>query len=509
MRVVTSLAHGRHPGADCERRGPRLCLGEFLGGLPDQEVRAEQPEHREDENPDGRAGCVDRVPDEQDDQEPKCDPVGCDGLLAQERGDRLTCDERRPGRPGEPCGGDEQDPHEHDPAGHVVQNRRGDPVDVVDRHLQRGIMCERAGDRSLEDRAAEDDQHAGDDSGQADRHQRPPAMPLREKQREYVQKRHQDRQPERQALDHLAAVLDVLELVGLEDRELRDGWREVRSEVRRKPEAGRNVVEDPAQIERHRTLIDPDRALAAVDDVDERLVGGAVGLRPQGLDPRPGQRKLRALDGGIAQRPRGGCRQALELRRQALLDQAGDVDVRVQLIDYVVGRRGSDILVLEQLGARVRPVVGAEQEPVGPRGEDSDDKQQRRHADQHVDADQPPARDLRGRGVHRRSRGRRLYRALSLGRRSVDLRLPLVDISLISSHRTPQSLVSSARHHRPRAARMTHRLIWVMPATLARSNIVSTRCPKTREEPPDSAPWGRSWASAPERRRRRCGRSSA
>ena len=53
-----------------------------------------------------------------------------------------------------------------------------------------------------------------------------------------------------------------------------------------------------------------DRALAAVDDVDERLVGGAVGLRPQLLDPRPAERELGALDGGVAQRAGGGSGQS-------------------------------------------------------------------------------------------------------------------------------------------------------------------------------------------------------
>ncbi len=247
-------------------------------------------------------------------------------------------------------------------------------------------------------------------------------------------------------------------------------------------------------------LLNPTRALSAVDDVDERLVRGAVGLRPQLLDPRPGERELGALDGGVAQRPGGGSGQCLQLRRQALLDQPGDVDVRIQLIDEIVGRGGPDVRVLEQLGARMRPVVGAEQQAIGPGREDADDQEQGGYADQDVDPDQPPARDLRRRGSARAGQASATV-SCSVARAVAD------SSSLPSRSSAPighPNLVASARHHRRCAARSRHRPIRVMPATLARSNIVPTNdVRRPRDEPPGWGPCGRSRTSAPAQPRRR------
>ena len=87
-----------------------------------------------------------------------------------------------------------------------------------------------------------------------------------------------------------------------------------------------------------------------------------------------------------------------------------DVELRDRRPLRVVLDALADLGVLEQLRARVRPVVGVEQQAVGPHGEHPDDCEDRRHHDQRVDADQPPAADL-GRPRAGNRRGRRLRRS--------------------------------------------------------------------------------------------------
>ena len=101
--------------------------------------------------------------------------------------------------------------------------------------------------------------------------------------------------------------------------------------------------------------------------------------------------------------------------------------------------------VLEQLSARLRPVVRAEQEAIGPRGEDPDDQQQRRHADQaRRRRSAAPARSWPARPLAARSESGAGVVYGSWG--SVGAARPATrprGHSLVSSHRTPQSLVSS------------------------------------------------------------------
>src|SRR5439155_24289387 len=72
-----------------------------------------------------------------------------------------------------------------------------------------------------------------------------------------------------------------------------------------------------------------------------------------------------------------------------------DVDVRVELINEIVGRRFANLGVLKELGARVRPVIWVEQLAVGPHREDRKDRQHRRAPHQHLHQDSPATRDRR------------------------------------------------------------------------------------------------------------------
>ena len=85
----------------------------------------------------------------------------------------------------------------------------------------------------------------------------------------------------------------------------------------------------------------------------------AVGVLPRRLDPgllegplRPSRRRLAKPAGRWA-------RESLELRGEPLRDLVLDVDVRVELGDEEAGDRVADLLVLEQLAARLSRAPGA------------------------------------------------------------------------------------------------------------------------------------------------------
>jgi hypothetical protein len=108
-----------------------------------------------------------------------------------------------------------------------------------------------------------------------------------------------------------------------------------------------------------------------------------VGLLPQLLRARPAEQLTRAVLGKRPEAAGDGARQRAGARRpedllQDLLDVSLNVDVRVQLIDQENGDLIPDVVVLEQLGARIDPVVGVEDLAVGPDGKDRQEAQQRR-----------------------------------------------------------------------------------------------------------------------------------
>ena len=152
---------------------------------------------------------------------------------------------------------------------------------------------------------------AGEDDREDGRQQCPAAVAASEEDRERIEERDEDRRPQREALDELADRLDVPELVGVEQRERRDGWRRLRAEARRKTELCRDGRHDRSEIERDRALLDPDGPLAAVDDVDERLVGGSVRLRPDRLDPGRVSRSSTPLTAAFCSAPAAGSASGL------------------------------------------------------------------------------------------------------------------------------------------------------------------------------------------------------
>ena len=78
-------------------------------------------------------------------------------------------------------------------------------------------------------------------------------------------------------------------------------------------------------------------------------MGGAVDVLPEGLHARALQEPVDGALRGLAQGARDRAREALEVRRQLLLERRLGIEVRVELIDDVDGERLSNVVVLEEL----------------------------------------------------------------------------------------------------------------------------------------------------------------
>ena len=125
-------------------------------------------------------------------------------------------------------------------------------------------------------------------------------MPGHEHDREGIQQRAEDGEPQRHPLDGLADFLDELQVISLDDREVGDIWRQLLTHRHRQPEPRGDVVRDGAEVQRDRPLVDRDVAFAAVDDRDEELVGSAVGPCPEILNAWTTERERRCFQDWFA-----------------------------------------------------------------------------------------------------------------------------------------------------------------------------------------------------------------
>jgi hypothetical protein len=100
------------------------------------------------------------------------------------------------------------------------------------------------------------------------------------------------------------------------------------------------------------------------------VIGGVIGLLPCFLNPGTSKRALCYFGGEATQRARDGTGQRRQLARQPALEFLFHVDVRIQLFHQIVRRGFPDRRMLEELRARVAPVVRIEQLAIGPDGED-------------------------------------------------------------------------------------------------------------------------------------------
>ena len=125
----------------------------------------------------------------------------------------------------------------------------------------------------------------------------------------------------------------------------------------------------------------------------------AVRLLPERLHGGAAEQGVGRTDGELPQATGDRRRERLHLRRKRRLELGGNVDVLVQLVDEIERESATDLVVLEQPGARRHPLVGLQRLPLRPDRQRRHEADQAREHDQHPDRDPAPAGERRSR-VH-------------------------------------------------------------------------------------------------------------
>jgi hypothetical protein len=177
-----------------------------------------------------------------------------------------------------------------------------------------------------------------------------------------------------QRLERLHRLLRGLELVGLEDLELLEVlWEPVRH-AGRQAGAGGDLVDQVVQVQGHRSATGD----VAFEDAHQLPVGRPVGLLPR-RQRRGAAQNIRGVAVGDLAQARGDRRcQRLEVLGQPVAQLVLDRRGRVDALQDGRRQRVADLHVLEQAIARLHPVLGVEQLPVGPYGDDPERPQKRR-----------------------------------------------------------------------------------------------------------------------------------
>ena len=187
-------------------------------------------------------------------------------------------------------------------------------------------------------------------------------------------------------LEQVQQLADVVQLLGRGDLDVGDVGRQLVRGVGGQPGTGGHLPDQRLQVERQVAALHP-----VVDDVEQRAVRRAVGGLPGVERGRAAEHARRVAPGDLLE-PRGGRRgQPLESRRQRRLEAGLHRRAVVELIDDEERERRADLLVLEQLGARVDPVVGVERLALGPQPEAEGRPEQGAEDEQYRDPDPPAA----------------------------------------------------------------------------------------------------------------------
>ena len=193
-------------------------------------------------------------------------------------------------------------------------------------------------------------------AGEADRHQRAPAMPVREHDRQRVQQGERGSSATARAPSPPCRRSGRLQLIGLEDRQLRDVWWQLRGDVRPAARAETRCCRGShARLSVTTPLLTPTAPFPPLTMAMNGWSAARLACAHSCWTRGRAERELGALYGDVAQRPGGGCGQACSCVA-ARLDEPGDVVIRIQLIDEIVGGGGSTfeswsnwVLVFDQL----------------------------------------------------------------------------------------------------------------------------------------------------------------
>jgi hypothetical protein len=105
-----------------------------------------------------------------------------------------------------------------------------------------------------------------------------------------------------------------------------------------------DLGDHPAQVQIHHAALRGERLIAALDDLQERVVGLGVRLRPEVLEGGALERLERGPTGELVDTARGRPGEALEVVGQGLLDLVLDVHLLEQGVDQEGVQRPLDSL---------------------------------------------------------------------------------------------------------------------------------------------------------------------
>ena len=307
--------------------------------------------------------------------------------LVQHGSEPLAQPDGRRRRPGEHRSQRCDQPIEQGRPADLPEDRGPDQVQVVRRGLVPGGR-ERAGDVVAQQ--GPDDEDEEPDERESDPRVAQGLAPgaAREPDRKPVEGEHEDEQPDTQDVDGPDAVLRERELVGLHQRDVAGGRRQLRERALREAELRPDLDDHLVHVERDDSVAGRDAVAGLVlEHVDELLVGDGARLDEELLHARPLQEPLHALRGRLLEGAGEDRAEPLEARRQPIRERLADVDVRVQLVDRVARERRLDLLVLDDLGRRLVPGRVVEHLPVHPGRQDRDERQDGRKDDERPDDD--------------------------------------------------------------------------------------------------------------------------
>ena len=287
-----------------------------------------------------------------------------------------------------------------------MQHARADVPGRFRRRLD-GVGSRDALDDALADHRARDEREDPcQDEAPAGGAQRLSAAPAGDPHRRGEQRHAGERQHEREPAQGGGHVLHGRGGSARDDRDSARAGRDLRSQRAGQPEPLADFHDERAQVEVDGLARDRHDRRLALGDCDEAFGCELVRPLPRLLHARALERPVGDVLRDVAQAARRRSGERSQARRQRAGQLRAHVDVRVDLVDEVAGDGAAHRAVLQQRGARARPVVGVQQLAVGPHRDDRQHRDDRPQREQAAHGIAPPPREgARGRRCGRRVGG--------------------------------------------------------------------------------------------------------
>ena len=279
--------------------------------------------------------------------------------------------------PGEPRGHEKQDSDPDEPRERPAEQVGEDVPGVRGRRFVLRLHDELVHHVVPADADGDETDHADDDDDDPDpAHRTAPVAGDPDREREGGER--EQREHPGQGLEDVDAVLRRLELVRAQDLDLADVFGNLVCDLVAEADAICGFEDDHLQIQRDRSLVGRHRVAAALEHGEQGLVRLVDRQRPQPLQTGLLQRPLDQAVGGLAQGGGSWTGEALVVVRELLLELCLDVDGREELIDRSRGDRRSDLVVLDELGARIDEDLVVQHHAIDPHGRGCEEQEQSR-----------------------------------------------------------------------------------------------------------------------------------